>query len=66
MSDVADAQAHEIAAAKLAVDRQVESIAGFWLRVAQLDIHQCRHCRTGRMIAIGPISPALARAPPGP
>jgi hypothetical protein len=43
-----------------------ESIEAFWLRVAQLDIHQCPHCRTGRMVVIGPISPALARAPPAP
>ena len=47
-------------------EQQPESVEVFWLRVAKRDIHQCRHCHTGRMIVIGPLSPALARAPPGP
>ena len=45
--------------------QQPESVEAFWLRVAKLDIHQCQHCRTGHMIVIGSINPALARAPPG-
>ena len=41
-----------------------ESVDAFWLRIAKLDIHHCPHCKTGRMIPIGPIHPARARAPP--
>ncbi|OFZ88871.1 MAG: hypothetical protein A3F74_17255 [Betaproteobacteria bacterium RIFCSPLOWO2_12_FULL_62_58] len=43
-----------------------ESVEAFWLRVASLDIHQCPHCKAGRMIAIGPIPVPCARAPPLP
>jgi hypothetical protein len=43
-----------------------ESVAAFWLRVASLDIHQCPHCKAGRMIVIGSISASRARAPPLP
>ena len=43
-----------------------ESVAAFWLRVASFDIHQCPHCKAGRMIAIGPIRAPSARAPPVP
>jgi hypothetical protein len=43
---------------------QPESVEAFWLRVAQLDIHQCPHCKTGRMIVVGPIIAQRARAPP--
>ena len=43
-----------------------ESVEAFWLRVASLDIHQCPHCKTGRMIVIGSISASRARAPPPP
>jgi hypothetical protein len=43
-----------------------ESIEAFWLRVAHLDIHQCPHCKAGRMRVIGPIQSARARAPPLP
>jgi Putative transposase len=43
-----------------------ESVATFWLRVASLDIHQCPHCKAGRMIVIGSISAWRARAPPPP
>lgn len=43
-----------------------ESIEAFWLRVAHLDIHQCPHCKTGRMRVIGTISAPHARAPPRP
>ncbi len=45
---------------------QPESVEAFWLRVASLDIHQCPHCKTGRMLVIGPISAPRARAPPLP
>jgi hypothetical protein len=43
-----------------------ESVEAFWLRVASLDIHQCPHCKAGRMIVIGPIRLPSARAPPLP
>ena len=61
----------KLAAVRAALDhppaaqaQQPESVEAFWLRVAKLDIHQCAHCHTGRMVVIGPIMPALARAPP--
>ena len=41
-----------------------ESIEAFWLRVAQFDIHQCPHCKTGRMRVVGLICVPQARAPP--
>ncbi len=43
-----------------------ESVETFWLRVAHLDIHQCPHCKAGRMRVIGPIQSPRARAPPRP
>ena len=43
-----------------------ESVEAFWLRVAHTDIHQCPHCKTGRMRVIGPIQSPRARAPPLP
>jgi Putative transposase/Transposase zinc-binding domain len=43
-----------------------ESVEAFWLRVANLDVHQCPHCKAGRMIVIGPIPIRCARAPPLP
>ena len=62
-----------LAAARAALDhppaaqpQQPESVEAFWLRVARLDIHQCAHCHAGRMVVIGAIVPALARAPPSP
>jgi hypothetical protein len=67
------AKRDKLAAARAALDhqpatppRQPESIETFWLRVAHLDVHQCPHCKAGRMVVIGPILPALARAPPLP
>ena len=67
------AKRDKLAAARAALDhppaaqlRQPESVEAFWLRVAHLDIHQCAHCKTGRMVVIGPILPAPARAPPLP
>lgn len=63
----------KLAAARAALDqsppvppRQPESVEAFWLRVAQLDIHQCAHCKTGCMVVIGTIPSAHARAPPLP
>jgi hypothetical protein len=41
-----------------------ETVETFWLRVANLDIHLCPHCRAGRMIIVAPISTPPARAPP--
>ena len=40
-----------------------ESIEAFWLRIAQLDIHQCPHCRSGPMRQIGVLLPR-AHGPP--
>ena len=67
------AKRDKLAAARAALDhlpaaqlRHPESVEAFWLRVAHLDIHQCAHCKAGRMVVIGPILPAPARAPPLP
>jgi len=61
----------KLAAARAALDYQppsapatTESVEDFWLRVTALDIHQCPHCKTGRMRVVGPISLLQARAPP--
>jgi len=63
----------KLAAARAALEHQIapaptqpESVEAFWLRVASLDIHQCPHCKAGRMIVIGPIPVPCARAPPAP
>jgi len=40
-----------------------ETIEAFWLRVAQLDIHQCPHCASGRLHRIGTLAPR-AHSPP--
>ena len=63
----------KLAAARVALDHepapaptQPESVEAFWLRVASFDIHQCPHCKAGRMIVIGSISAPSARAPPLP
>jgi putative transposase/transposase-like zinc-binding protein len=40
-----------------------ETIEAFWLRVAQLDIHQCPHCASGRLLRIGTLAPR-AHGPP--
>jgi hypothetical protein len=40
-----------------------ETIEAFWLRIAQLDIHQCPHCHHGRMRHIGTLTPR-AQSPP--
>ena len=41
-----------------------ESVETFCLRVLNLDLHQCPHCKLGRMIVVAPITPQRARAPP--
>jgi hypothetical protein len=46
--------------------RASETVEAFWLRVAQLDIHQCPHCKAGHMRIIAPIHSSRARAPPKP
>ena len=43
---------------------QPESVEAFWLRVAQLDIHQCPHCHAGRMVLISSLPSPRARGPP--
>jgi len=65
------AKREKLAAARTALDhpsvaelRPPESVEAFWLRVGCLDIHQCPHCKAGRMIVIGPILVPCARAPP--
>ena len=67
------AKREKLAQARTALDSppalappEPESVEAFWLRVAALDIHQCPHCKTGRMIVIGPIPVPRARAPPLP
>ena len=44
--------------------RKPESVEAFWFRVASFDVHQCPHCKDGRMIVVAPITPQRARAPP--
>jgi hypothetical protein len=63
----------KLAAARLALNQipattppPPESVEAFWLRVAALDIHQCRHCRAGCMRLITALAPHWARAPPAP
>ena len=41
-----------------------ESIMAFWLRIVQLNVHQCPYCRVGRMVVIAPLPTPHARAPP--
>jgi hypothetical protein len=67
------AKREKLAHARAALDYQPapqppepESVEAFWLRVAHLDVHQCPHCKAGRMVVIGPISAPRARAPPLP
>jgi hypothetical protein len=67
------AKREKLAAARTALDhpsvaepRPAESVEAFWLRVACLDIHQCPHCKAGRMIMIGSIPVPGARSPPLP
>src|SRR5439155_15478236 len=50
-------KATKLAQARTALDqpsiaqpRTPESIAAFWLLVAQIKLHQCPHCRVGRMV----------------
>lgn len=41
-----------------------ETIEAFWLRIAQLDIHQCPHCASGPMRRIGVLLPRAQGPPP--
>jgi hypothetical protein len=41
-----------------------ETIEAFWLRVAQVDIHQCPHCASGRLLRIGALAPRAHSPPP--
>jgi hypothetical protein len=62
---------HKLAQARAALDcppsapvpTAPETIEAFWLRVAQLDIHQCPHCRSGRLHRIATLTPR-AHGPP--
>jgi len=65
------AKSAKLAQARSALDlpsipppRPPESIAAFWLRVAQIDPHQCPHCRIGRMVWLASLPTPRARAPP--
>lgn len=65
------AKGEKLAAARAALDQPppvapapAESVKDFWQRVVRLDIHQCPHCKLGRMRVISPISVPPARAPP--
>ena len=67
------AKGEQLAAARVALDHQPncsptqpESVEAFWLRVVSLDIHQCPHCKLGRMRVVGSICVPNARAPPQP
>jgi len=39
-----------------------EPLAAFWLRIANVDIERCVHCRAGRMRIVGSIAPPSPRA----
>ena len=65
------AKREKLAQARAALDhpaavpaREPESVEAFCLRVASLDVHQCPHCKVGRMIVVAPITAQHARAPP--
>jgi hypothetical protein len=65
------AKAAKLAQARSALDqpsmpqpRPPESMAAFWLRVANINLHQCPHCGVGRMIVLAPLPTPRARAPP--
>ena len=65
------AKCHKLALARKALNHQSaptpsepESVEAFWLRVANFDVHQCPHCKAGRMRVVGPIQLPRARAPP--
>jgi putative transposase/transposase-like zinc-binding protein len=45
--------------------REPESVAAFWLRIADLDITRCARCQTGRMhIVVALAPPPRAQSPP--
>jgi len=41
-----------------------ETIEAFWLRIAHLDIHQCPHCASGRLLRIATLAPRAHGPPP--
>ena len=43
-----------------------ETPEAFWLRIAQLDIHQCLHCRNGRLHRIATLTRPLTARPDEP
>ena len=63
---------HQLAQARAALDCPSpepvriapESIEAFWLRIAQLDIHQCPQCRSGTLRRIGTLAPRAHGPPP--
>jgi hypothetical protein len=65
------AKCHKLAQARTALNAPrpalppaaPETIEAFWLRVAQLDIHRCPHCASGRLLRIGTLAPR-AHGPP--
>jgi len=62
---------HKLAQARTALDvprpeprpTAPETLEAFWLRVAQLDIHQCPHCASARLHRIATLTPR-AHGPP--
>ncbi|MEP6609860.1 MAG: IS91 family transposase [Burkholderiaceae bacterium] len=67
------AKRQKLAQARAALDqpaitdtREPESVEAFCLRVSNLDVHRCPHCKVGRMIVLAPITAQRARAPPRP
>jgi hypothetical protein len=65
------AKGHKLAKARAALNvprpeplpTAPETIAAFWLRIAQLDIHQCPHCHSGWLHRIATLFPR-AHGPP--
>lgn len=41
-----------------------ETLEAFWLRIAQLDIHRCPHCASGRLHRIATLTPRAHGPPP--
>lgn len=65
------AKSHKLALARAALDHpalaptpEPESVEAFCSRVLNLDLHQCPHCKVGRMTVVAAITPQNARAPP--
>jgi hypothetical protein len=60
---LAQARAALAAPPPQAVPTAPETLEAFWLRIAQLDIHQCPHCASGRLHRIATLTPR-AHGPP--